>query len=93
MRIARVFPIKTSYSPKDQDAYFGEPDLFTPQYDEVHISVTFTWDIRKGEYLSKCWDKYGKVKIGGVAIDGESDKPFVAGMYCRKGITITSRVS
>lgn len=91
MKIARVFPTKTSMSPIDKDAYFDVPNLFTPQYDEVHISCQFTWDILKAKKMSDCWDKHGKVKIGGVAIDGESDKPFVSGMYLRKGITITSR--
>lgn len=91
MRIARVFPTKTSFSPVDQDAYFGLPMLFMPKYDEIHISVTFTWDIPKAERLASEWGRYGKVKIGGVAIDGESQKPFKAGMYLRKGITITSR--
>ena len=91
VKIARVFPTKTSMCPNDPDAYFGLPGFFTPQYDEIHISVTFTWDIKKTEQLAREWEKFGKVKIGGVAIDGESDKPFVAGMYLRKGITITSR--
>jgi len=89
--IARVFPTKTSMTPTDKDAYFGSPDLFTPAYDEVHISVTFKWDIEKSKRLILDWGKHGKVKIGGVAIDGESDQPFIPGMYLRNGITITSR--
>lgn len=77
--------------PDDQDAYFGFPDMFTPQYDEVHISCQFTWDIPKVEVLASNWERFGKVKVGGVAIDGESDQPFKEGMYLKKGITITSR--
>ena len=91
MKIARVFPTKTSMCPVDPDAYFGLPMMFMPKYDEIHISVTFTWDIAKADYLSREWEKYGKVKIGGVAINGESDKPMISGMYLKKGITITSR--
>jgi len=91
MKIARVFPSKTSHSPCDQDCYFDTPDLFTPEYNEIHISVTFTWDIKKAYFLAEAWRVKGKVKIGGVAIDGESDQPFQAGMYLKKGITITSR--
>jgi len=91
MKIARVFPTKTSYSPIDEHAYFHEPDMFTPNYDEIHISCTFTWDIDKAYRLAKAWECKGNVKVGGVAIDGESDKPFVSGMYLKKGITITSR--
>lgn len=78
-------------SPTDIDAYFGAPDLFTPQYEEVHISIAFTWDLDKGRRLADAWQGHGKVKIGGVAIDGETDQPFVAGEYLRQGITITSR--
>jgi len=91
MRVARVFPTRTSMSPIDADAYFSTPDLFTPKYDEVHISVTFTWDIPKAKRLAEAWRDHGRVKLGGVAIEGESDKPFKAGMYLKKGITITSR--
>lgn len=78
-------------SPIDKHTYFDTPSIFTPDYDEIHISVAFTWDIPKAQYLAKCWESKGRVKIGGVAIDGESDKPFISGMYLKKGITITSR--
>lgn len=91
MKIARVFPTKTSMSPTDKDCYFDFPDMFTPKYDEVHISCTFTWDKKRANELAYAWQDFGKVRIGGVAIDGESDQPFVAGMYLKKGITITSR--
>jgi len=89
--IARVFPTKTSMCPTDEHAYFGDPNLFTPHYDEVHISVTFTWDIQKAQRLQRAWDPYGIVKMDGVAINGESNQPMIEGMYLRKGITITSR--
>ena len=91
MKIARVFPTKTSMSPIDKDAYFDVPGIFTPNYDEVHISVTFTWDIPRAEFLAKQWEHKGKVKIGGVAISGEPKTAFQGGVYLRKGITITSR--
>jgi len=90
MKIARVFPTKTSMCPTDKHAYFNEPDLFTPNYDEIHISVTFTWDIAKAYKLVNSWKSKGKVKIGGMAINGESDKP-VSGLYLKEGVTITSR--
>lgn len=91
LSIARVFPTRTSLSPTDEHAYFDVPDLFTPNYDEVHISVTFTWDIPKVDRLASNWSKKGKVKIGGVAINGESKEPFKAGVYLKQGVTITSR--
>ena len=87
-----MFPTKTSMTPIDKDAYYDTPDLFTPQYDEAHISITFTWDIEKGRRIANAWDKHAKkIKVGGVAIDGETDQPFQSGMYLKKGITITSR--
>ena len=91
MKIARVFPIKTSMSPADPDAYFGLPNLFIPKYDEIHISVVFTWMIAKAKWLKKQWEYIAPVKIGGPAIDGESENPMKSGMYLKKGITITSR--
>lgn len=90
MRLARVFPTKTSMSPDDEHAYFGPPGLFTPEYDEIHVSVTFTWDIPHAEWLAKQWKDHGVVKIGGPAIDGEGEE-FVPGKYLREGVTITSR--
>uniref|UniRef100_A0A6M3JZH5 Putative radical SAM superfamily protein n=1 Tax=viral metagenome TaxID=1070528 RepID=A0A6M3JZH5_9ZZZZ len=92
MKIARVFPTKTNMIPVDQDAYTTPPLLNTPFYDEVHISCQFTWDIQKAKDLAVQWRKFGKVvKLGGVALEGESDQPFIPGMYLRKGITITTR--
>lgn len=92
MKLARIFPTKTNMTPVDLHAYSDVPDLFTPQYDEAHISVTFTWDVKKAKELEHGWRNHAKViKIGGVAIDGESDQPFQAGMYLREGVTITSR--
>lgn len=93
MKIARVFPTKTSMCPNDTDVYFDVPFFpeFMPKYDEVHISCQFTWDIYKARRLANDWKNHGLVKIGGVAIDGETEKPFTAGMYLKKGITITSR--
>lgn len=90
MRIARVFPTKTSMNPLDRHAYFDSPELFIPKYDEVHISVAFTWDIERANWLKKQWEFVAPVKIGGFAINGEGNG-FIPGMYLRKGITITSR--
>ena len=90
MRIAKVFPTKTSMSPDDHDVYFGEPELFMPEYDEVHISVAFTWDRERAKYLKRQWEFVAPVKMGGPAIDGEGDG-FVPGKYLKKGITFTSR--
>lgn len=92
MKIARVFPRKTNMSPTDSDAYFGTPDLFTPKnYDEIHVSVVFTWDIDKGYRLANAWRSVCEnVLISGPAFNNRGDG-FVAGKYLKKGVTITSR--
>ena len=88
--IARVFPTRTSYTPTDRDVYIGEPDMFTPEYDEIHISVTFTWDIERAEKLRDLWSDYGRVVVGGPAY-GDMGGEFEPGMYLKSGVTITSR--
>lgn len=90
INIARVFATKTKMCPIDKDSYFSSPDLFTPHYDEVHISVTFTWAIKRGDWLQREWGKVcDNVKIGGPVFG--SGNEFIGGMYLRKGVTITSR--
>ena len=93
MRIARVFPTKTSMSPTDDDAYFGLPPLNCPKYDEIHISVTFTWDTKRALFLSRNWGDYSRVRIGGPGWQSLLSGPgeFTPGIYLKKGIVITSR--
>lgn len=92
MKIARVFPTRTSMSPIDKDAYFGPPGLFASQgYDEIHISTVFTWDIEKAEWLKDQWEMIAPVKIGGPGTNGESSDEFEPSMYLKKGIVVTSR--
>lgn len=91
MRIARVFPRKTSYSPTDEEAYFGPPDLFTPRFDKIHISVVFTWDIPRAIELANSWRSHGEIHVGGPAVDGESEEEFTPGLYLRPGKVVTSR--
>lgn len=90
MKIARVFPRRTKMTPTDENAFVGDPPLGCPEYDEIHISVCFTWDIDKSHYLAAQWKPYGKVRIGGPALDGGRGD-FVSGCYLKKGVTITSR--
>ena len=89
--IIRVFPRRTSYTPKDDLAFVGDPPLFRPAADEVHISVAFTWDIPEAERLRKAWAQYyPKVLLGGPAV-ASPEGPFVAGKYVKKGVTFTTR--
>jgi len=78
-------------TPQDKMAFIGDPPLFQPEADEVHISVTFTWDINAGYRLKRAWGEYySKVLIGGLAINGSRGQ-FIPGRYLKHGITITSR--
>jgi len=92
MKIARVFPRITKATPTD-DLCFHDipPRLILPEIDEVHVSVTFTYDKAKGEELAEDWRMVGvPVKIGGPAY-GQPAGEFTPGMYMKKGYTITSR--
>lgn len=93
MRIARVFPRKTSMSPRDDLAFFGPPTIETMGMDieAVHVSVTFTWDLEKAEELYEQWQLLGvPVEVGGPAFDDRMGD-FTPGMYVREGCVFTSR--
>ena len=92
-KIARVFPRKTRATPDDDLVFFGPPPLLTlPEIDEVHVSVTFTYDKSKAEELAEDWNLAGvPVKLGGPAYDDPADGEFMPGQYLKKGYTITSR--
>ena len=88
-RLIRVFPRRTKATPTDALVRFGPPDLFD-EADEVHVSVTFTWDKPKAERLAKQWSAVAPVKVGGVAY-GDTSLEFIPGRYIKPGYTITSR--
>lgn len=94
MRILRVFPKMTSYTPTDDYAFVGMPPFpsMIPEHDEVHISCTFTWDMDYAEELAWQWEGVTNkpVKLGGVAYHSPCED-FVPGLYVRKGIVFTSR--
>jgi hypothetical protein len=90
-RIARVFPRKTTASPDDELAFFGPPPAdFTADIDEVHVSVTFTYDMAKAERLATDWKSIAPVQIGGPAC-GDHGGDFTPGMYLKHGYLMTSR--
>jgi hypothetical protein len=89
VKLVRVFPRKTKATPDDALAYFGPPDMFV-EADEVHVSVTFTYDKAKAERLAEQWHGIAPVKIGGVAY-GDDSLEFIPGRYIKPGYTITSR--
>ena len=91
MRIARVFPRRTSATPDDDLAFVGDPPLFLPDVDEVHVSCTFTWDRREAERLAAAWraQEY-RVNLGGPAYASPAGE-FTPGLYLKRGLTMTSR--
>ena len=94
MRILRVFPTQTSYTPTDDLAFVGPLPMqcFIPEHDEVHISCTFTWDMNKAEDLAFQWEGVTNkpVKLGGPAYHSEVEG-FTPGLYVKKGVIFTSR--
>jgi hypothetical protein len=92
MKIARVFPRRTNATPTDGLAFIGGPDLFSRslEVDQVHISVTFSWDLPEAERLYKEWRQIAPTEIGGPAL-GQRGEDFTPGMYLREGYVITSR--
>lgn len=90
MSIARVFPRKTNATPEDEYVFFDAPGMFLPEIEEVHVSVTFTYDLPKAEQLAEQWQKVAPTRIGGPALD-EPGGEFIPGRYLKKGYVITSR--
>jgi len=89
--IARVFPRRTKATPDDSLAFIGDPGLFRPDVDDVHVSVTFKFDLDEGERLQKSWEDHGyTTTIGGPAL-GDPGTDFVPGRYLKRGYVITSR--
>ncbi|MBQ9527244.1 MAG: hypothetical protein IJR68_06505 [Fretibacterium sp.] len=91
MPVLRVFPRRTKATPLDEYAVIGDPGLFIPEdITEIHVSVTFTWDLPEAERLADAWSRFGPVKIGGPAT-GMRGENFVPGVYLKHGYVITSR--
>lgn len=78
-------------TPVDEYAFVGDPPIFLPpDITEVHVSVTFSWDLDEGERLVEAWSRIAPARMGGPAT-GQRGEDFVPGMYLRQGVTITSR--
>ena len=74
----------------DEDVRINmSPGLFD-EADEIHISVTFTWDIPIAENLFNQWKYVNNTLIGGPAFNEPSGE-FEPGLYLKNGYTITSR--
>lgn len=91
MNTIRVFPRRTSMTPTGDMVFIGDPPLFRPEADEVHISCCFTWDVEEAYRLQEAWSLYyDDVRIGGPAVSGSCGE-FIPGMYVKEGVTFTSR--
>ena len=94
MKIIRVFPTKTSYTPDDDFCFFDVPPFpeMLPEHDEVHVSCTFTWDKPAARELAFQWEAATDkpVKLGGIAF-GTPQEEFVQGMYLKPNIVFTTR--
>lgn len=90
MVIARVFPRITKATPHDELSFFDAPGMFLPPIDEVHVSVAFTYDLPKAEWLAEQWEGVAPVKIGGPALNNPGGE-FIPGRYIKPGYVITSR--
>jgi hypothetical protein len=92
-KILRVFIRRTNLTPTDELSVVGEPTIFDPRegIDEIHISVLFSWDMKRALQLHDHWSEfYRVVKIGGPAIGLYSDE-FIPGRYVKRGVTISTR--
>jgi hypothetical protein len=89
--LARVFPRRTRATPDDAYAFVGLPPAELPNdITEVHISVSFSFDLEEAENLYESWSKIAPCSIGGPAT-GQRGEEFVPGKYVRQGYVITSR--
>jgi hypothetical protein len=90
MKIIRVFPRKTAATPKDRLSRILCPPLMGDEADEVHISVSFTYDLPITERLEKLWSAVAPVKVGGPALNDRGGD-FIPGRYVKLGYVMTSR--
>jgi hypothetical protein len=90
VKLIRVFPRRTAATPRDENVRIDTGPHFWDEADEVHVSVSFSWDMKRAEFLADQWRQVGKVSIGGPAT-GQRGEAFVPGRYVRDGYVITSR--
>lgn len=90
MKVIRVFTRKTRATPDDDNVRINCPPGLFDEADEIHISVAFTWDLSRAEWLEKQWRHVAPTIIGGPALN-EPGGNFIAGKYLRNGYVITSR--
>jgi hypothetical protein len=89
--LARVFPRRTNATPDDAYAFVGLPPAVLPEdITEIHISVSFSFDLEEAGRLYDAWSQIAPCSIGGPAT-GQRGEDFIPGRYLREGYVITSR--
>ena len=92
MRIARVFPRRTNATPTDSLSFSQpQPPVSILDVDEIHFSVTFSYDKDKAEAWAEQWRVLGVPILFGGPAYGLPGGEFEPGMYLKRGYTITSR--
>jgi hypothetical protein len=65
--LARVFPRRTNATPDDAYAFVGSPPALLPDdITEIHISVSFTFDLEEAERLCEAWSKIAPTKLSDI---------------------------
>lgn len=100
--ILRVFPSRTKATPWHDPLSFscahdrkqGAPQIpdFIPwdEVSEVHVSVTFSWDLDFAAELADMYSRRAPTRMGGPAT-GQRGEEFTPGRYLKEGYVITSR--
>ena len=92
VRMIRIFPRKTTWTPIDELSFVGDPMIFRPlEQLPVRISVTFSWDIPEGKRLLRSWGHlYEDILLGGPAFK-DPGHTFTPGQFVKPGKVFTSR--
>lgn len=77
-------------TPDDSLVFTEPPGLFLGDIEKIDVSVSFTWDIPRAEWLAYQWEKIAPVSLGGPAMRTKGGD-FEPGKYLKKGYVITSR--
>lgn len=99
--ILRVFPSKTKATPWHDPLSYScvhdrkqgraqIPDFIPEDVTEVHVSVTFSWDLDFAADLAAIYSTVAPARIGGPAT-GQRVQAFIPGRYLKEGYVITSR--
>jgi hypothetical protein len=65
--LARIFPRRTRATPDDAYAFVGLPPEKLPEdITEVHVSVSFSFDLEEAGRLCEAWSKIAPTKLSDI---------------------------